>query len=159
MHIVFEEMIQSIRKGVDGAGDGLGDTVAQGEGERGLVAGWEGDVLQSAEIVFNLLGERRSVRWEWIYDIGRGSVNAYVFTRISIRPTELASFQESLEMRDKGRKSTMIFLPSIRSVEDRREKYSHRPIQATHRHRVPVLISALTGILPRCQMTERQEQQ
>jgi hypothetical protein len=44
-------VVQFVREGGDGAVDCFGDAVAEREREEGLVAGWEGDVLQLAEAV------------------------------------------------------------------------------------------------------------
>ena len=51
MDIVFKEVVEFIGEGVDGAVDCFWDAVAQGEGEEGFVAGWEGDVLEFSETV------------------------------------------------------------------------------------------------------------
>lgn len=59
VHVVFEQVVECVWEGVDGAGDGLGDAVAQGEREGSFVAGREGDILQSAERVFNLDKKKR----------------------------------------------------------------------------------------------------
>lgn len=48
-------MVQFIGERVNGAGDGFGDAVGQRERKAGFVAGWEGDILQSAEVVSYLL--------------------------------------------------------------------------------------------------------
>lgn len=50
----FEEMVEFVGEGVNGAG--LGSGRCEGEGERplGFTAGWEGDVLEVPETVFNL---------------------------------------------------------------------------------------------------------
>lgn len=48
MDVVFEEMVHFVWEGVDGAVYGFGDAVAEGERKRGLLAGWEGDVLHFA---------------------------------------------------------------------------------------------------------------
>lgn len=49
--VVFEEVVEFIGEGGDGAGDGFGDAIAEGEWEEGLVAGGEGDVLEFSEAV------------------------------------------------------------------------------------------------------------
>jgi hypothetical protein len=50
----FEEVVEFVGEGVDGAGLGLGSRKGEGEGEQGLVAGCEGDVLEVAEAVCDL---------------------------------------------------------------------------------------------------------
>ena len=51
MDVVFKEVVEFIGERVDGAVDCFWDAVAQGEGEEGLVAGWEGDILEFSEAV------------------------------------------------------------------------------------------------------------
>lgn len=48
MHVVFEQMVESIRERGDSAGDSLRDAVVEGEREEGLVTGGEGNVLEFA---------------------------------------------------------------------------------------------------------------
>jgi hypothetical protein len=43
--VEFEEMVEGVRDGRDGAVEVGFDAVVQLEGEAGLVAGWEGDVF------------------------------------------------------------------------------------------------------------------
>lgn len=54
MDIVLEEVVKFIRNSVNGAIDCLRNTVAKGEGEGGLLAGWEWNVLEFAETVGDL---------------------------------------------------------------------------------------------------------
>ena len=54
MDVVFQEVIQFIGEGVDGAVDGFGDAVLKGEREGGLVAGGKRDKLQFSEIIGDL---------------------------------------------------------------------------------------------------------
>ena len=50
----FEQVVEFVGKGVDGAGLGLGRGEGEGEREEGLVAGCEGDVLQVTQAVYDL---------------------------------------------------------------------------------------------------------
>jgi len=52
--VEFEEVVELIGEGGDGAGYCFGDAVVEGEGARSLVAGVEGDVLEFAQIVGDL---------------------------------------------------------------------------------------------------------
>ena len=51
MDVVFKEVVEFIGEGVNGAVDCFWDAVAEGEGEEGFVAGWEGDILKFSEAV------------------------------------------------------------------------------------------------------------
>ena len=48
MDVVFEEVVELVGEGVDGAVEGGGDVEGEGEGEAGFVAGGERDVLEGA---------------------------------------------------------------------------------------------------------------
>lgn len=48
MDVIFEEMVQIVWERGNGAVYGFGDAIAEGERKRGLLAGWEGDVLHFA---------------------------------------------------------------------------------------------------------------
>lgn len=66
MDVVFKEVVEFIGEGVDGAVYCFWDAVAQGEGEEGFVAGWEGDVLEFSEAVCyldSLLADSLLCRW------------------------------------------------------------------------------------------------
>lgn len=48
MHVEFEEVVECVGQGWEGAGYCFGDAVVQGEWQGGLVACCEGDVLEFA---------------------------------------------------------------------------------------------------------------
>jgi hypothetical protein len=54
VYIIFEEVVKFIGNVVNRAINCLCDTVAEGEGGRGLLAGWEWNVLEFAKIVCDL---------------------------------------------------------------------------------------------------------
>jgi hypothetical protein len=54
MNVIFQKVVELVGERADGAIDCLCHAVAEGKREEGLVAGWEGNVLQLAEIVCDL---------------------------------------------------------------------------------------------------------
>ena len=54
MDVIFQEVIEFIGKGVDGAVHGFCDAVSKGKRKGGLVAGGKGDILQFPEIIGDL---------------------------------------------------------------------------------------------------------
>jgi hypothetical protein len=58
MDVIFQEVVELVRERADGAIDCFCHAVAECKREEGLVAGWEGNVLQLAEIVCDLYRKR-----------------------------------------------------------------------------------------------------
>jgi hypothetical protein len=152
MDVIFQEVVELVRERADGAIDCFCHAVAECKREEGLVAGWEGNVLQLAEIVCDLYRKRAvSQRYSILKD-------CVVETDILASACLATNSKEPAErgrhyMFSRVTKQAISMLYSTRP--DPSSPYlhdSHCPVQTGHRHRLSIAVhSPATGdiTLPR----------